>query len=91
MYSGISTVISSVGGAVRTVLDGIANVFTSIGTAARNAGLGVKAMADGIQILVGLNLADLAGTLTVVSAGLAAIANSGIATAGPDCNRQGLA
>lgn len=89
VFNGISTVISSVGGAVRTVLDGIANVFTSIGTAARNAGLGVKAMAEGIQILVGLNLADLAGTLTVVSAGLAAIANSGIATAGPGLQQAG--
>ncbi|EGV02713.1 tail length tape-measure protein [Streptococcus phage Javan268] len=89
VFNGISTVISSVGGAVRTVLDGIANVFTSIGTAARNAGLGVKAMAEGIQLLVGLNLADLAGTLTVVSAGLAAIANSGIATAGPGLQQAG--
>lgn len=89
VFNGISTVISSVGGAVRTVLDGIANVFTSIGTAARNAGLGVKAMAEGIQLLVGLNLADLAGTLTVVSAGLAAIANSGIAIAGPGLQQAG--
>ena len=89
VFNGISTVISSVGGAVRTVLDGIANVFTSIGTAARNAGLGVKSMAEGIQILVGLNLADLAGTLTVVSAGLAAISNSGIATAGPGLQQAG--
>lgn len=89
VFNGISTVISSVGGAVRTVLDGIANVFTSIGTAARNAGLGVKAMAEGIQLLVGLNLVDLASTLTVVSAGLAAIANSGIATAGPGLQQAG--
>lgn len=89
VFNGISTVISSVGGAVRTVLDGIANVFTSIGMAARNAGLGVKSMAEGIQLLVGLNLADLAGTLTVVSAGLAAIANSGIATAGPGLQQAG--
>jgi putative antireceptor protein len=89
VFNGISTVISSVGGAVRTVLDGIANVFTSIGTAAKNAGQGVKLMAEGIQILVGLNLADLAGTLTVVSAGLAAIANSGIATAGAGLQQAG--
>ena len=89
VFNGISTVISSVGGTVRTVLDGIANVFTSIGTAARNAGLGVKAMAEGIQLLVGLNLIDLASTLTVVSAGLTAIANSGIATAGPGLQQAG--
>ena len=89
VFNGISTVISSVGGAVRTVLDGIANVFTSIGTAAKNAGLGVKSMAEGIQLLVGLNLFDLASTLTVVSTGLAAIANSGIATAGPGLQQAG--
>nr|DAT80810.1 MAG TPA: tail tape measure [Caudoviricetes sp.] len=89
VFNGISTVITSTGNAIRTVLDGIANVFTSIGTAARNAGLGVKSMAEGIAMLVGLNLADLAGTLTVVSAGLAAIANSGIATAGPGLQQAG--
>lgn len=89
VFNGISTVIDSVGGAVRTVLDGIANVFSSIGTAALNAGLGVKSMAEGIQILVGLNLIDLASTLTVVSTGLAAIAASGIATAGPGLQQAG--
>lgn len=89
VFNGISTVIDSVGGAVRTVLDGIANVFSSIGTAALNAGLGVKSMAEGIQILVGLNLIDLASTLTVVSTGLAAIAASGISTAGPGLQQAG--
>ena len=89
VFNGISTVITSVGDAIRTILDGIANVFESIGNAARNAGLGVKSMAEGIQLLVGLNLFDLASTLTVVSAGLAAIANSGIATAGPGLQQAG--
>lgn len=89
VFNGISTVITATGDAIRTILDGIANVFESIGNAARNAGLGVKSMAEGIQLLVALNLADLAGTLTVVSAGLAAIANSGIATAGPGLQQAG--
>ena len=89
VFNGISTVISSVGGAVRTVLDGIANVFTSIGTAARNAGEGVKLMAQGIKTLVDLNLGDLVGTLTATAVGLAAIANSGIATAGTGLQQAG--
>lgn len=89
VFNGISTVISSVGGAVRTVLDGIANVFTSIGTAARNAGEGVKLMAQGIKMLVDLNLGDLVGTLTATAVGLAAIANSGIATAGTGLQQAG--
>lgn len=89
VFNGISTVISSVGGAVRTVLDGIANVFTSIGTAAKNAGEGVKLMAQGIKMLVDLNLGDLVGTLTATAVGLAAIANSGIATAGPGLQQAG--
>ena len=83
------SVVESFGSAIRNVLDGVAGIFDSIGNAAKNAGLGVKYMAEGIQILVGLNLADLAGTLTVVSAGLAAIANSGIATAGPRLQQAG--
>ena len=89
VFNGISTVISSVVGAVRTVLDGIANVFKSIGTAAKNAGEGVKLMAQGIKMLVDLNLGDLVGTLTATAVGLAAIANSGIATAGPGLQQAG--
>ena len=83
------SVVESFGSAIRNVLDGVAGIFDSIGNAAKNAGLGVKYMAEGIQILVGLGLADLAGTLTVVSAGLTAIANSGIATAGPGLQQAG--
>nr|DAQ96906.1 MAG TPA: tail tape measure [Caudoviricetes sp.] len=84
------SVVESFGSAIRNVLDGVAGIFDSIGNAAKNAGQGVKLMAEGIQILVGLNLADLAGTLTVVSAGLAAIANSGIATAGAGLQQAGI-
>lgn len=83
------SVVESFGSAIRNVLDGVAGIFDSIGNAAKNAGQGVKLMAEGIQILVGLGLADLAGTLTVVSAGLAAIANSGIATAGAGLQQAG--
>jgi tape measure domain-containing protein len=89
VFNGISTVITSTGDAIRTVLDGMANVFDSIGNAAKNAGLGLKSMAEGIMLLVGLNLADLAGTLTALAAGLFAIAHSGIAGAGDGLQQAG--
>lgn len=89
VFNGISTVITSTGDAIRTILDGIANVFESVGNAAKNAGQGVKLMAEGIMLLVGLNLADLAGTLTALAAGLFAIAHSGIVGAGDGLQQAG--
>ena len=89
VFNGISTVITSTGDAIRTILDGIANVLESVGNAAKNAGQGVKLMAEGIMLLVGLNLADLAGTLTALAAGLFAIAHSGIAGAGDGLQQAG--
>ena len=89
VFNGISTVITSTGDAIRTILDGIANVLESVGNAAKNAGQGVKLMAEGIMLLVGLNLADLAGTLTALAAGLFAIAHSGIVGAGDGLQQAG--
>lgn len=83
-------VVESFGSVIRSVLDGVAGIFESMGNAAKNAGAGVKLMAEGIQILVGLNLADLAGTLTATAAGLFAIAHSGIATAGSGLQQSGV-
>lgn len=82
ILAGASTVITSFGNTVSSILNGVANIFTSMGNAAKNAGMGVKLMAQGISALVALPMGDLAGTLTVVATGLTAIANSGIATAG---------
>lgn len=82
ILAGASTVITSFGNTVSSILNSVANIFTSMGNAAKNAGMGVKLMAQGISALVALPMGDLAGTLTVVATGLTAIANSGIATAG---------
>lgn len=82
ILTGASTVITSFGNTVSSILNSVANIFTSMGNAAKNAGMGVKLMAQGISALVALPMGDLAGTLTTVAAGLTAIANSGIATAG---------
>ena len=83
------SVVESFGSAIRNVLDGVAGIFDSIGNAALKAGLGVKYMAEGISMLTGLGLLDLAGTLATVATGLTAIANSGIASVGPGLQQAG--
>ena len=89
VLSGASNVVNSFGNSVRTVLDGVAGIFESMGNSAKNAGMGVKLMAQGIATLTGLPLGDMAATLAAVASGLAAIAASGIATAGPGMQAAG--
>ena len=83
-------VVESFGSVIRSVLDGVAGIFESMGNAAKNAGVGVKLMAQGVKMLVDLNLGDLVGTLAATAVGLAAIANSGIATAGSGLQQSGV-
>ena len=83
-------VVESFGSVIRSVLDGVAGIFESMGNAAKNAGAGVKLMAQGVKMLVDLNLGDLVGTLAATAVGLAAIANSGIATAGSGLQQSGV-
>ena len=82
-------VIESFGSVIRSVLDGVAGIFESMGNAAKNAGVGVKLMAQGIKMLVDLNLGDLVATLGATATGLAAIANSGIVGAGDGLQQAG--
>lgn len=89
VLSGASNVVNSFGNSIRTVLDGVAGIFESMGNSAKNAGMGVKLMAQGIATLTGLPLGDMAATLAAVASGLAAIAASGIATAGPGMQAAG--
>lgn len=90
VLSGASDVISSFGNSIRTILDGVAGIFDSIGNAAKNAGAGVKLMAQGIAILTALPLGDMAATLAAVAAGLAAIVASGIGSAGAGLQAAGV-
>ncbi|HEO5074706.1 TPA: tape measure protein [Streptococcus agalactiae] len=83
------SVVESFGSAIRSVLDGVAGIFESMGNAAKNAGQGVKLMAQGVKMLVDLRLGDLVGTLAAVATGLGAVANSGIASAGPGLQQAG--
>lgn len=89
VLSGVSNVVTSFGNSIRTVLDGVAGIFESMGNSAKNAGMGVKLMAQGIATLTALPLGDMAGTLAAVASGLAGIAASGIATAGPGMQAAG--
>ena len=90
VLSGASNVVTSFGNSIRTVLDGVAGIFESMGNSAKNAGMGVKLMAQGISTLTALPLGDVAATLASVAAGLAGIAASGIATAGPGMQAAGM-
>ena len=90
VLNGASNVVNSFGNSIRTVLDGVAGIFDSMGNSAKNAGTGVKLMAQGIATLTGLPLGDMAATLAAVATGLAAIAASGIATAGPGMQAAGM-
>ena len=89
VLSGASNVITSFGNSVRTVLDGVAGIFESMGNSAKNAGMGVKLMAQGIATLTGLPLGDMAATLAAVASGLAAIVASGIGFAGAGLQAAG--
>lgn len=90
VLSGASNVVNSFGNSIRTVLDGVAGIFESMGNSAKNAGMGVKLMAQGIATLTALPLGDTAATLAAVAAGLAGIAASGIVTAGPGMQAAGM-
>lgn len=89
VLSGASNVINSFGNSIRTVLDGVAGIFESMGNSAKNAGMGVKLMAQGISTLTALPLGDMAATLAAVAGGLAAIVASGIGFAGAGLQAAG--
>ena len=54
VFQGISDVVTSVGDAISGVLDSIAGIIESVGNSALNAGKGFKQMAQGLEIIVGL-------------------------------------
>ena len=74
---GIATVVDAISGGFRSVLDGIAGVIESIGTSARNAGQGFKLVADGISLIAGLSLLDIAKSLGAVAMGIGEISAAG--------------
>lgn len=91
ILDGVSDVVDSVGGVIERALQGVAGIFDSIGKAALNAGKGFKQFAQGVKILVDLNLGDLIGTLTATAKGVSDIAASaeGLASAGKGMQQFG--
>jgi tape measure domain-containing protein len=77
VFEGIAYAISSAGKAIKDVLDGIADIIDSIGRAALNAGVGFERLANGIAIITGLNLVDMAASLTAVAVGVGKISSNG--------------
>lgn len=77
VFEGIADVISSAGKAIKDVLDGIADIIDSIGRTALNAGVGFERLANGVAIITGLNLADMAASLTAVAVGVGKISSNG--------------
>lgn len=77
VFEGISYIISSAGKAIKDVLDGIADIIDSIGRTALNAGVGFGKLANGIAIITGLNLVDMAASLTAVAVGVGKISSNG--------------
>lgn len=74
---GIATVVDAISGGFRAVLDGIAGVIESIGTSARNAGQGFELVAEGISLIAGLSLLDIAKSLGAVAVGIGEISLAG--------------
>lgn len=77
VFEGIANAISSAGKAIKDVLDGIADIIDSIGRTALNAGVGFEKLANGIAIITGLNLVDMAASLTAVAVGVGKISSNG--------------
>lgn len=80
----ISEVVESIGNAISGIIDSVAGVFESMGEAALNAGLGFEHLANGIKTIVGLNLLDMAASMTAVALSLGDLVrkSSGIGEAG---------
>lgn len=72
----ISRVIDSIGGSISRVLNSVSGVVTSVGNAALQTGRGFDTFTDALGRLVGMNLLDIAATMTAVSRGLDAIISS---------------
>lgn len=69
----IEGIITSVGSSMSGVLNSFAGVIDSIGQAAVNGGEGFKRLAEGVSMIVSLNLLDLGASMASVAAGIGKI------------------
>lgn len=75
--NGLTKVIDAVSGGVQAILEGTADVISSIGRSAKNAGKGFESVANGIKTISGLSLWDIGKSLTAVAVGMGEISASG--------------
>lgn len=73
----IKTVVGTISGGLRSVLDGISGVIKSVGESAKNAGNGFKSVAEGIKMISGLSIGSIAKSLGAVAIGIGKISRKG--------------
>lgn len=73
----IKTVVGTISGGLRSVLDGISGVIKSVGESAKNAGTGFKSAAEGIKMISGLSIGSIAKSLGAVAIGIGKISRKG--------------
>lgn len=73
----IKTVVGTISGGLRSVLDGISGVIKSVGESAKNAGTGFKSVAEGIKMISGLSIGSIAKSLGAVAIGIGKISRKG--------------
>lgn len=74
---GTTRVVNAISGGFTRVLNAVAGVIESIGTSARNAGIGFDYTAQGIQKIASLSVWDIGKSLAAVATGMAEISASG--------------
>lgn len=77
LSDGIVKVVDSISGGFAKVLDKIAKIIESIGTSAKNAGVGFLSVAKGIKMISDLSLKAIAKSLGAVALGLGKISKKG--------------
>mgnify|MGYP005760209489 FL=1 len=74
---GVAKVVDAISGGFSKVLDSIAGIIKSIGTSAKNAGIGFKSVASGIKTISGLSIGSIVKSLGAVGKGLHTISTKG--------------
>ena len=77
LADGVATVVEAISGGFTAAMNAVAGVIESIGVSAKNAGVGFKSVAQGIQMIAGLSLIDIAKSLGAVATGIGTIATNG--------------
>ena len=89
----IGDMAGKIGGGIKSVLDGIADVFNSIGNAALHAGQGLKAMGQGVQMLSDVGIVRTGTLLTALATGIGAVTavSGGLSSAGQGLMQMAVA